>query len=151
MPHKKKQTSERTRRRELLFSDEAGNLLPSFKTPEQGASTTVWACVAPELEGIGGLYLYRTNDTRGRVWTTATGSFPLEAGVPFALSINTRLHAILSTLGLIVASRSDVTRARWRIITASIGRSAIEALAETVAAGLNTFQIRRFASQTKPI
>jgi NAD(P)-dependent dehydrogenase (short-subunit alcohol dehydrogenase family) len=39
------------------YYDEAGNLLPSFKTPEQGASTTVWACVAPELEGIGGLYL----------------------------------------------------------------------------------------------
>ena len=39
------------------YYDEAGNLLPSFKTPEQGASTTVWASVAPELEGIGGLYL----------------------------------------------------------------------------------------------
>jgi NAD(P)-dependent dehydrogenase (short-subunit alcohol dehydrogenase family) len=39
------------------YYDEAGNLLPSFKTPEQGASTIVWACVAPELERIGGLYL----------------------------------------------------------------------------------------------
>jgi NAD(P)-dependent dehydrogenase (short-subunit alcohol dehydrogenase family) len=39
------------------YYDEAGNLLPSFKTPEQGAATTVWASVAPELEGIGGLYL----------------------------------------------------------------------------------------------
>ena len=30
---------------------------PHFKTIEQGASTTVWAAVAPELEGKGGLYL----------------------------------------------------------------------------------------------
>jgi hypothetical protein len=30
---------------------------PVFKTIEQGASTTVWAAVAPELEGKGGLYL----------------------------------------------------------------------------------------------
>lgn len=30
---------------------------PHFKTVEQGASTSVWAAVAPELEGKGGLYL----------------------------------------------------------------------------------------------
>ena len=28
-----------------------------FKTVEQGASTSVWAAVAPELEGVGGKYL----------------------------------------------------------------------------------------------
>lgn len=39
------------------YYDTEGNLLPGFKTPEQGAATTVWAGVAPELEGIGGLYL----------------------------------------------------------------------------------------------
>jgi len=43
--------------RRARYYDEAGNLLPSFKTPEQGASTTVWASVTPALEGIGGLYL----------------------------------------------------------------------------------------------
>lgn len=43
--------------RRARYYDEAGNLLPGFKTPEQGASTTVWASVASELEGIGGLYL----------------------------------------------------------------------------------------------
>jgi hypothetical protein len=37
--------------------DEAGNLAPGFKTPEQGASTSVWAVLGPELEGLGGLYL----------------------------------------------------------------------------------------------
>lgn len=30
---------------------------PFFKTVEQGAATSVWAAVAPELEGKGGLYL----------------------------------------------------------------------------------------------
>jgi len=35
----------------------AGVANQSFKTPEQGAATSVWAAVAPELEGVGGLYL----------------------------------------------------------------------------------------------
>jgi NAD(P)-dependent dehydrogenase (short-subunit alcohol dehydrogenase family) len=43
--------------RRARYYDAEGKLLPSFKTPEQGAATTVWASVAPELEGIGGLYL----------------------------------------------------------------------------------------------
>ncbi len=30
---------------------------PGFKTPEQGASTSVWAALGEELEGVGGLYL----------------------------------------------------------------------------------------------
>jgi NAD(P)-dependent dehydrogenase (short-subunit alcohol dehydrogenase family) len=37
--------------------DEAGTINERFKTPEQGASTSVWAAVGPELEGVGGLYL----------------------------------------------------------------------------------------------
>ena len=32
-------------------------LATGFKTPQQGASTSVWAAVAPELEGVGGRYL----------------------------------------------------------------------------------------------
>ncbi|RNA32376.1 short-chain dehydrogenase TIC chloroplastic-like [Brachionus plicatilis] len=39
------------------IEDEKGNPNPNFKTVEQGASTTVWAAVASELEGKGGLYL----------------------------------------------------------------------------------------------
>jgi NAD(P)-dependent dehydrogenase (short-subunit alcohol dehydrogenase family) len=41
----------------VRYYDAAGNLNPSFKTPEQGAATSVWASVASELQGIGGLYL----------------------------------------------------------------------------------------------
>ncbi|HEY3483275.1 MAG TPA: SDR family NAD(P)-dependent oxidoreductase [Streptomyces sp.] len=37
--------------------DEAGNYLMQFKTPEQGAATTVWAATSPQLDGLGGLYL----------------------------------------------------------------------------------------------
>ena len=39
------------------WMDEQGNLAQGFKTPEQGASTSVWAALGGELEGIGGLYL----------------------------------------------------------------------------------------------
>ena len=37
--------------------------MPEFKTPEQGAATSVWAATAPELEEHGGAYL---EDCRGR-------------------------------------------------------------------------------------
>ena len=30
---------------------------PGWKTPEQGAATSIWAAVAPELDGVGGKYL----------------------------------------------------------------------------------------------
>lgn len=37
--------------------DEDGNLADStFKTPEQGAATQVWAATSPQLEGMGGVY-----------------------------------------------------------------------------------------------
>ncbi|HEX3732915.1 MAG TPA: SDR family NAD(P)-dependent oxidoreductase [Mycobacteriales bacterium] len=37
--------------------DEAGNLIdPTFKTPEQGAATEVWAATSPQLDGAGGVY-----------------------------------------------------------------------------------------------
>jgi NAD(P)-dependent dehydrogenase (short-subunit alcohol dehydrogenase family) len=36
--------------------DEAGNVNAIFKSPEQGASTSVWAATAAALEGSGGVY-----------------------------------------------------------------------------------------------
>ncbi len=41
----------------LGWMDEQGNVNPIFKTPQQGAATSVWAAVGKELEGVGGLYL----------------------------------------------------------------------------------------------
>ncbi|MBS0410530.1 MAG: SDR family NAD(P)-dependent oxidoreductase [Proteobacteria bacterium] len=48
-----------TREEMMAFGwiDEAGNVAQGFKTPEQGASTSVWAATGQELEGVGGLYL----------------------------------------------------------------------------------------------
>ena len=37
--------------------DEDGNPLVEFKTPEQGAATSVWAATSPQLDGMGGVYL----------------------------------------------------------------------------------------------
>ncbi len=37
--------------------DEEGNSLhPTFKTPEQGAATQVWAATSPQLDGLGGVF-----------------------------------------------------------------------------------------------
>jgi len=47
-------------REEMLdfgWINDRGDVHAGFKTAEQGASTSVWAAVAPELEGQGGLYL----------------------------------------------------------------------------------------------
>ncbi len=43
--------------RAMGWLDENDNAVKGFKTTEQGASTSVWAAVGSELEGIGGLYL----------------------------------------------------------------------------------------------
>jgi NAD(P)-dependent dehydrogenase (short-subunit alcohol dehydrogenase family) len=46
-------------REEMMASgwmDEAGNLDERFKTPEQGASTAVWAATSAALTGMGGVY-----------------------------------------------------------------------------------------------
>jgi NAD(P)-dependent dehydrogenase (short-subunit alcohol dehydrogenase family) len=41
----------------LGWLDDDGKPRAGFKTPQQGASTSVWAAVGDELEGVGGLYL----------------------------------------------------------------------------------------------
>ncbi|MEU1075804.1 SDR family NAD(P)-dependent oxidoreductase [Streptomyces sp. NPDC005878] len=46
-------------REEMLdagWVDEEGNVAGSFKTPEQGAATQVWAATSPRLAGLGGVY-----------------------------------------------------------------------------------------------
>lgn len=42
--------------RALGWLDDEGNPVTGFKTPEQGASTTVWAATSPRLAGLGGVY-----------------------------------------------------------------------------------------------
>lgn len=60
--------------------DAEGNVNPRFKSTEQGASTSVWAALAPELEGVGGLYL--ENCAQAESWTEAN---PFEGVLPHAL------------------------------------------------------------------
>jgi hypothetical protein len=42
---------------ELGFVDEHGNMIGEVKSIEQGAATQVWAATAPQLAGLGGVYL----------------------------------------------------------------------------------------------
>jgi NAD(P)-dependent dehydrogenase (short-subunit alcohol dehydrogenase family) len=58
---------------------ETGAVREGFKTPEQGASTSVWAAVGPELEGIGGLYL----ENCAEAWTVDA---PYVGVMPHALN-----------------------------------------------------------------
>jgi NAD(P)-dependent dehydrogenase (short-subunit alcohol dehydrogenase family) len=38
------------------WMDEAGNVNERFKTPEQGAATSIWAATSEDLDGMGGVY-----------------------------------------------------------------------------------------------
>jgi NAD(P)-dependent dehydrogenase (short-subunit alcohol dehydrogenase family) len=62
------------------WMDEAGTLREGFKTPEQGASTSVWAALGSELEGAGGLYL--ENCAQAEPWSSDT---PWAGVMPHAL------------------------------------------------------------------
>jgi len=66
--------------------DQDGNRVngpgPGWKTVEEGAATTVWAAVAPELEGVGGKYL--DNCAIGQPWT-GEGEVPFGYYAPYVL------------------------------------------------------------------
>lgn len=55
--------------------------LPGMKTPQQGASTTLVAAVAPEFEGIGGRYLEDANEARVIANDAEPGALTVGAGV----------------------------------------------------------------------
>ncbi|AWN24108.1 oxidoreductase [Deinococcus irradiatisoli] len=59
--------------RAMGWIDEEGRPNPGFKTAEQGAATSVWAAVGPELEGVGGLYLEDVQE-----------ALPFDAARPFS-------------------------------------------------------------------
>jgi len=64
----------------LGWINEKGEVREGFKTPEQGASTSVWAAINGELEGKGGLYL--ENCAQATPWTEER---PWEGVMPHAL------------------------------------------------------------------
>ena len=51
----------------LILQRQTGKVRDGFKTTEEGASTSVWAAVGDELEGVGGLYL--EDLAQARPWT----------------------------------------------------------------------------------
>ena len=64
----------------LGWFDEAGKLNDRFKNTEQGAATSIWAAVAPELEGVGGRYL--EDCAIAAPWTEER---PMNGYMPYAL------------------------------------------------------------------
>ena len=64
----------------LGWIDADGAVNPRFKTPAQGAATSVWAAVAPALEGVGGRYL--ENCAEAEVMDPST---PYAGYLPYAL------------------------------------------------------------------
>jgi NAD(P)-dependent dehydrogenase (short-subunit alcohol dehydrogenase family) len=65
----------------LGWVDQEGHDTSHFKTPEQGAATSVWAAVGRELEGMGGLYLENCQeaapyDPHGEVGKSFHGYMP---------------------------------------------------------------------------
>jgi NAD(P)-dependent dehydrogenase (short-subunit alcohol dehydrogenase family) len=65
----------------LGWFDESGKVNDRFKTTAQGAATSIWAAVAPELEGIGGRYL--EDCAIAKPWTEAQ---PTSGYLPHALN-----------------------------------------------------------------
>jgi hypothetical protein len=82
------------------INDEA---VAGFKNTEQGASTSVWAAVGQELEGVGGLY--REDCAQAAPWSSETPS----AGVmPYALEPDSAER--LRTMSEATVTRNDGTR-----------------------------------------
>jgi len=62
------------------WMDEDGKINDRFKSTQQGAATSVWAAVGPELEGVGGLYLENCAQA-----APFTQDAPFEGVMPHAL------------------------------------------------------------------
>ena len=77
----------------LGWIDEAGREIGrGFKTPEQGAATTVWAATSSQLDGLGGVYcedcdVAVDSEGRSRVGVAAWATDPAEAARLWALSV----------------------------------------------------------------
>lgn len=66
----------------LGWIDQQGHDTSTFKTPEQGAATSIWAAVGQELEGIGGRYLENCQEADPLDPSTP---FPGHGYLPYAL------------------------------------------------------------------
>ena len=77
----------------LGWVDEDGNPAgPGFKTPEQGAATSVWAATSPRLDGLGGVYcedcdIAVASEGRFRAGVAEWATDPEQAARLWALSV----------------------------------------------------------------
>ena len=67
-------------KRALGWIDENGVPNPRFKTPEQGAATSIYAAVSPDLDGVGGKYL--EDCAIAKPWSQDA---PMSGVLPYAL------------------------------------------------------------------
>ena len=65
------------------WMDADGNINELFKSPEQGAATSVWAATSPQLDGMGGVYCEDCDI-----------SAPTDADSPFARYLGVDAHAV---------------------------------------------------------
>ena len=65
------------------WMDADGNVNELFKTPEQGAATSVWAATSPQLDGMGGVYC-----------EDCDVSNPVDPDSPFARFLGVNPHAV---------------------------------------------------------
>lgn len=78
-------TASPERLRQLRFTDEDGRLQPYVKSIEQGAATSLWAALSPDLDGIGGVYL--EDCAPAKPWSKALAAqHPWAGFVPHAVA-----------------------------------------------------------------
>jgi NAD(P)-dependent dehydrogenase (short-subunit alcohol dehydrogenase family) len=69
----------------LGWIDQQGHDTSHFKTPEQGAATSIWAAVGHELEGIGGRYLENCQEATPYDSRGERAGIPFHGYMPYAL------------------------------------------------------------------
>jgi NAD(P)-dependent dehydrogenase (short-subunit alcohol dehydrogenase family) len=79
--------------------DDKGAQNPNFKNTEQGAATSIWAAVAPELEGVGARYL--ENCRIAKPWSD---DHPTSGVKPYALDPNSAERLWSVSEGLVARS-----------------------------------------------
>jgi NAD(P)-dependent dehydrogenase (short-subunit alcohol dehydrogenase family) len=69
----------------LEWIDQQGHDISHFKTPVQGAATSIWAAVGHELEGIGGRYLENCQEAAPYDPQSESAGRPFQGYLPYAL------------------------------------------------------------------
>jgi NAD(P)-dependent dehydrogenase (short-subunit alcohol dehydrogenase family) len=71
--------------RDLGWIDQEGHDTSHFKTPEQGAATSIWAAVGEELAGVGGRYLENCQEATRYDRECERADLPFHGYMPYTL------------------------------------------------------------------